>query len=211
MELLPFLTLLRLLVPLTILRWPVFGVLISMYLDMQDFNYLNTDTPDRMSTYQTWDKIMDTYYLAIAFYTSLSWKEVLAKKLSIFFFSWRTLGVIVLLFVHSRGLLLLFPNIFENFFLFYVLFKKFAKNSKLFTSVTVIILVLSSIVIPKVVAEYYLHILLSPSIFNLPRTVITPFFPTTVEDFVIYSLYIGPTITILIWRIIVSRNLTRGV
>ncbi len=200
------LTALRLLVPLTILRWPILGLFASMYLDLQDFNYFTIRSDQDMTTYQTWDKIMDIYYLSIAFYTSLSWKEALVKKLSIFFYSLRALGVIVLFFVHARELLLLFPNVFENFFLFYLLFKRFTNSAKLFTTIPITTIIIASIVIPKIIAEYYLHILLSPSIFNLPRTVITKAFPTTIEDLVIYSLYIGPTIGVLIWRVVVVRT-----
>jgi len=201
------LTVFRLLIPLTILRWPIIGVLASMYLDLQDFNYFTIRTEQDMANYQAWDKIMDIYYLAIAFYTSLSWKETLARKLSIFFFSLRAFGVLVLLFVHSRELLLFFPNIFENFFLFYLLFKTFTNNARLFDNVPATIVILVSIIIPKTIAEYYLHVLLSPPIFNLPRTVITPVFPTSIEDLTIYTLYIGPTIAVLIWRIIAVKKL----
>ena len=200
------LTALRLLIPLLILRWPIIGMFASMYLDLQDFNYWNIQTDQDMANYQAWDKIMDIYFLSIAFYVSLSWKEILAKKLSIFFFSLRAFGVLALLFVHSRELLLFFPNIFENFFLFYLLFKTFTNNARLFTSIPVTIAILASIIIPKVIAEYYLHILLSPTIFNLPRTVITPFFPTSIEDLAIYALYIGPTIAVLIWRILAVKK-----
>lgn len=178
----------------------------SMYLDLQDFNYFTIRTEQDMTNYQTWDKVMDIYYLSIAFYVSLSWKEKLAKKLSIFFFSLRALGVVVLLFIHARELLLLFPNIFENFFLFYLLFKKFTNNAKLFTGVPITIIIIASIVIPKLIAEYYLHILHSPQILNLPRTVITPIFPTSQEGFTLYVLYIGPTIAVLIWRIVSVRR-----
>lgn len=202
MEIIVILTIARLLAPLLILRWPIFGILTSMYLDLQDFNYFTIRTEQDMANYQIWDKIMDTYYLAIAFYTSLHWKETFAKKLSIFFFSYRTLGVIILLFIHARELLLVFPNVFENFFLFYLLFKRFTNNAKLFTGNLVTVIILGSIIIPKLAAEYYLHILLSPPIFGLERTVITPFFPTTQEDLVLYTSYIGSTIAVLVARIL---------
>ena len=205
MDIVIVLTLARLLVPLTILRWPIAGMFLSMYLDLQDFNYFTIHSNQDMTNYQTWDKFMDIYYLTIAFITTLSWKEVLAKKLSIFFYSYRALGVLVLFFVHARSLLVAFPNLFENYFLFYLLFKKFTNNSKVFSSTQVTVIILLSIVIPKLVAEYYLHVLLSPSVFNLPRTVITKAFPTTIEDLVLYSLYIGPTIAVLVWRILATR------
>lgn len=200
------LTLARLLIPLTILRFPIAGVLTSMYLDLQDFNYLTIRTTQDMTNYQTWDKFMDIYYLTIAFLTTLHWKEVFAKKMSILFYFYRALGVLVLFFFHERFMLVFFPNIFENFFLFYLLFKKFTNNAKLFTTLPITTIVIASIVMPKLVAEYYLHILLSPSVFGLDRKVITLLFPTTQEDLVIYSLYIGPTIGVLIWRILIARG-----
>lgn len=200
------LTLLRLLIPLLIFRWPIIGMFASMYLDLQDFNYFTIRNNQDMVNYQTWDKIMDIYYLTIAFYTTLSWKEILAKKLSMLLYSYRALGVAILFFVHTRSLLVVFPNIFENFFLFYILFKRLTNNARLFTSVPITTIILASIIIPKIIAEYYLHILLSPSIFNLPRTVITPVFPTSIEDLTIYTLYIGPTIAVLIWRILATHG-----
>ncbi len=205
------LTFLRLLIPLTIFRWPILGIFASMYFDLQDFNYLTIRTEQDMVNYQTWDKFMDIYYLTIAFITTLRWKEILAKKLSIFLYSYRALGVLILFFFHERFLLVIFPNLFENFFLFYLIFKRFTNNVKLFTSIPITIVIIASIVGPKLIAEYYLHVLLSPSVFNLPRTVITRFFPTTVEDIVLYSLYLGPTLAVLAWRILATRASTRRV
>ncbi len=200
------LTVLRLLAPLLILRWPIFGIISSMYLDFQDFNYFNIQNDNDMKNYQAWDKILDTYYLALAFYTSLSWKETLAKKLSIFFFSYRAIGIAVFLAVQSRLMLLAFPNLFEHFFLFYLLFKKFTNNAKLFTSLPISIIVIISIAIPKLFAEYYVHVLHSPPLLNLDRTVITPLFPATQEGIALYILYIGPAVAILIARILYARR-----
>lgn len=200
------LTALRLLVPLLILRWPFFGIISSMYLDLQDYNYFDIQNDDDMKNYQTWDKILDTYYLTLAFYTSLSWKETLVKKLNIFFFSYRAIGVAFFLVFQSRLLLFAFPNFFEHFFIFYLLFKKFTDNAKLFTNLTVGITITSSIVIPKLFAEFYVHILHSPQVLNLERTIITPLLPTSQEGIVLSTLYIGPAIAVLIVRILYTRR-----
>lgn len=200
------LTLLRLLVPLTILRWPIMGMLASMYLDLQDFNYFTIRTGQDMANYQSWDKIFDTYYLAIAFYVSFSWKDKIAKKLSIFSFLYRAIGVLIFLLVQSRTLLLFFPNLSENLFLFYLIFRHFTKKEQLYTNMKVTIIVVASVVIPKIIAEFYLHVLKSPPIPGLDRTVITPAFPTSQEGLILYSLYIGPAILALIWLILKTRS-----
>lgn len=200
------LSILRFFVPLLIFRFPILGVLASMYLDFQDFNFFDIKTQQDMDSYQVWDKLFDTYYLSIAFLTSLSWKDKFAKKLSIFTFLYRMAGVIIFTFFPFRELFLVFPNLFENLFLFYNFFRRFTKKEKLFTTPKIGLVIILSIVIPKLFAEYYLHVLHAPSIFSLDRIVRFPIFPVTLEDFVLYSLYIGPTISVLIWRIMIARK-----
>ena len=70
----------------------------------------------------------------------------------------------------------------------------------------VAIIVVASVVIPKIIAEFYLHVLESPPIPGLDRTVITPAFPTSQEGLILYSLYIGPAIFALIWLILVVKK-----
>ena len=70
----------------------------------------------------------------------------------------------------------------------------------------VAIIVVASVVIPKIIAEFYLHVLKSPPIPGLDRTVISAAFPTSQEGLILYSLYIGPAIFALIWLILVVKK-----
>jgi hypothetical protein len=150
-------TIARLIIPISILRYPLIGILFAALLDWKDWDFLGVSTDKEMIFYQNWDKVMDLFYLGLAWWTSLSWKDQVAKITSSTLFFIRLAGVPAAFFL-DRGLLLLFPNIFEWFFIFYLLFVTLTKKTKLFTSRIVFILVLSSITIPKLAQEYFMHV-----------------------------------------------------
>ena len=194
------LTLLRLVVPFSILRWPLFGVLVSSILDFNDYYYLKQAGFD-MHQYQIWDKILDTYYLGFAAYTALAWKENLAKRIAIGSFLYRAFGVLIVIFTNTRELLLFFPNFFENFFIFYLVFRLFRKLN-LFISKKVLIIIVSSILIPKLLQEYLMHFAkTSPTkIFDLSELpAIGAFLPRPPDDFVQVILYFTLPVAVFIW------------
>lgn len=200
------LTLLRLSVPITILRWPLFGVLLSSYLDLSDYGYLSHSGLS-MEQYQSWDKILDTYYLAIAAYTCLSWKEVAAKKLAIGSFIYRFVGVTLEIVFNSRGLLFFFPNFFENFFIFYLIFKMFRKQA-LFVSKKVTAIVIMSILLPKLLQEFSMHLVQTPPthIFDLSKIPnIGHYFPRPPETHVQVLMFFALPAIILVWRLWETR------
>jgi len=150
-----FATLVRLLFPLIIFANPFWGVVGSSLLDSLDV-YLN-DFPgiESFAHYQYWDKILDTYYLTLAFIVSLSWKDRLARNLSLFWYTLRTIGVLLFAATGERYWLFFFPNFFECYFLFYLgwryLFKKNPLRSKYFLGIFLLIAGL------KIAQEYVLH------------------------------------------------------
>lgn len=156
------LTIIRITAPLLILRWPLFGVILASYIDYKDFDFLHILTNSQMDFYQEWDKILDTYYLALAWLTSLLWKDKIARLTSAFLFFYRFAGVFLVLFGIDRSLLLFFPNIFEWYFVFYLLFYRITKRAILFISPQVFFLVLFSVTIPKLAQEYFMHVLRNP-------------------------------------------------
>ena len=106
------LTLVRLILPLSILRWPLFGIILAASLDYKDWDFLGVSNDREMIFYQNWDKFMDIYYLALAWFVSLKWQDKIARVTSSILFFWRVLGIPVAFFI-DRSLLILFPNIFE--------------------------------------------------------------------------------------------------
>ncbi|MDO8486947.1 MAG: hypothetical protein Q7S45_01445 [Candidatus Curtissbacteria bacterium] len=156
------LSLIRLLVALSILKWPLFGVLASIYVDINDFDFLHLQNEAQWEAYQVWDKVFDTVYLSFAAFTTLRWKDKLAKKIGIGAFVYRALGVLVFPLVGARNLLIFFPNFFENFFLFFLIFTKFAKGKRLLDSRFDTMVIITAILIPSLAREYFMHVIKTP-------------------------------------------------
>lgn len=125
---------------------------------MLDWDHIGLRTEENFRYYQVWDKVMDTYYLAIAAYTSFAWKDHIARKISLFLFTYRTIGVILFLLSFNRIFLFIFPNIFELFFLFYILYRNITKQSILMNTFKKSSLVLLCLLVPKIAQEYFLHV-----------------------------------------------------
>ena len=109
----------RFLVPLLIPRFPLPAIIACLVLDAADqsiFQAFGFDPPG----YQSYDKAMDVYYLAMAYLSTLrNWASVAAYRVSRFLYFYRLVGVVAFELTHTRALLLVFPNTFEYFFIAY--------------------------------------------------------------------------------------------
>jgi hypothetical protein len=110
---------LRFVVPLLIPRYPLPAVIASLVLDAVDhsiFQAFGYDPPH----YQSYDKAMDVYYLAIAYVSTLrNWTSPSAYRVARFLYFYRLVGVTAFELSGWRALLLVFPNTFEYFFIAY--------------------------------------------------------------------------------------------
>jgi hypothetical protein len=108
---------LRLSIPLAIPRFPLPAILATLVLDGMDqsaFSALGFTT-DR---YEPYDKALDVYYLAIAYVATLrNWDRGPAFKTARFLWYFRLIGVGLFEATEQRWLLLVFPNVFEYFFI----------------------------------------------------------------------------------------------
>jgi hypothetical protein len=145
--------LLRLVVPLTILRWPLAGGLIAMLLDALDVVLIEM-FGGSFDNYPALDKGLDTYYLALEVFVSLRW-EPLLRWTSVALFAYRTVGVIAFEVTQTRWLLLVFPNLFENFYIAYLVLRRVAPAFAITPLRLAGLLVL--LLIPKLGQEYLLH------------------------------------------------------
>ena len=110
----------RFLLPLLIPRYPLPGILASLVLDGVDQTIFQQFTGLALEGYQGYDKALDIYYLSIAYISTLrNWANSFALRVSRFLFYWRLAGVVLFELTHLRWLLLIFPNTFEYFFIFY--------------------------------------------------------------------------------------------
>ena len=150
--------LLRLVGPLLILRRPLTGGLLAMTLDLLDVVIVEQISTGGMGDhYSALDKGLDTYYLSLEAWVAYQWTERLPRLVALVSFFYRLLGVILFELTGTRWLLFVFPNLFENWFLFVAARNRFFPGLALETWPQVLrwLLVLY---IPKLGQEWMLHI-----------------------------------------------------
>ena len=106
--------------------------------------------------YQRMDKWLDIYYLSFEAGVSLRWPNRLARNTSIFLFVYRFIGLVLFEITHARVLFFFFPNLFENFFVYYVFVARFFPKLAP-TNLKQLGLVLFILYIPKFGQEWLLH------------------------------------------------------
>jgi hypothetical protein len=148
----------RFLVPLAIPRFPLPGILAALILDAVDQTIFQQFPDLELEGYQGYDKALDIYYLAIAYITTLrNWSSFLAVRVSRFLFYWRLVGVALFELTQLRWLLLVFPNTFEYFFIFYEAYRLRWNPEQMSKKLLIGAAALIWIVI-KLPQEYWIHI-----------------------------------------------------
>ena len=110
----------RLIVPLFIPRFPLPAILICLVVDAADQTILQKGTDFSLDRYQSFDKALDIYYLAVAYLTVFrNWTNGFAIIVAAFLWYYRLVGVLLFEILGHRWLLLVFPNTFEYFFIAY--------------------------------------------------------------------------------------------
>jgi hypothetical protein len=112
----------RLALPLLIPRIPLV-IVAALVLDGIDNSLLAHFTSVDLGPhgpYQSFDKALDIYYLAIAYLATMrNWTSAPAFRIGRFLFYYRLVGVVAFELFSSRAMLLVFPNTFEFFFIAY--------------------------------------------------------------------------------------------
>ena len=150
----------RLLVPLAIPRYPLV-IVVVLLIDAADQTLLATFTEvDTTETgpYQSFDKALDIYYLAIAYLATMrNWTSDAAFRIAQFLFYYRLVGVVLFELSDSRVLLVIFPNTFEYFFIAYELVRLRYDPSRV--SARAWLLVAAGLwIFVKLPQEYWIHI-----------------------------------------------------
>jgi hypothetical protein len=149
--------LLRLVVPLSIFRWPLAGGIAAMLLDGLDVVLIELIPGGSFGDhYHTLDKVLDTYYLTIELLVALRWKNPYARWPAVALFAYRLVGVVLFELTHRRLMLFVFPNLFENWWLYVVIVQRFFPRLTPRSPKTVAVPLLI-LLIPKMAQEYLLH------------------------------------------------------
>jgi hypothetical protein len=148
---------LRLFVPLLILRFWVTGGIVAMLLDGADV--IITDALDMGGFgdhYAELDKVLDSYYLTLELLVAFGWSNAWARLPAVGLFAYRLVGVVLFEFTEARIFLFIFPNMFENWWLYVVVVMKWFPRAVPHDARTVIIPMLA-LLVPKMAQEYLLH------------------------------------------------------
>jgi hypothetical protein len=147
---------LRLVVPLSILRWPLAGMFLSIAADAVDVMIFEKFGGGFWGdNYHAADKILDVYYLFFAFIVAHKWRDALARRTAKILFLWRFVGFAVFELTGIRAAFFFAPAIFENFYVVWIVILKFAPQFRL-TPLRLAILLLAA-GIPKTAQEYVMH------------------------------------------------------
>jgi hypothetical protein len=153
-----FVVALRFLVPLWIPRYPLPTIIAALIIDGVDQTVFQKYTDLDLTNYQSYDKALDIYYLAIAYLATFrNWGNHFAFELSRFLYYYRLVGVVLFEALYLRALLLFFPNTFEYFFIFYEAVRLRWNPARM---VPVVVLGAASAIwmFIKVPQEYWIHI-----------------------------------------------------
>ena len=102
------------------------------------------------------DKWLDLYYLGLELIIVRRWSEVLPRRAATALFGWRLIGVIAFEISAYRPLLVVFPNLYENVYLYVLIVRRWFP-SLMPRTVPQLIVVLAALAVPKGIQEWVLH------------------------------------------------------
>jgi|GEM_PF-644495 len=153
---------LRLLVPISILRYPLGGFIAALVLDFLShplanmFGFHTDGFGGNYIDYHLIDKPLDIYFMSFALLASRQWQNTLARKTISVIFWFRLAGTVIFMLTGLRAIFFFFPNLFDFFYLYYFIalrrFPSLLPNS--FKKLLIIIIIL---LIPKMAGEYIAH------------------------------------------------------
>ncbi len=145
-------TIVRLAGALPVLRWPFFGAVAAILVDLSDLFLM--DWLGGVRDYQALDKWLDLSYMATFLIAAWRWKGT-PRNVAAGLFAFRILGDILFEATGLRWVLLLFPNVFEFWFLFVAGVKQFRPSYQITPSRAALWLL--PLLAAKELQEYALH------------------------------------------------------
>jgi hypothetical protein len=148
----------RLVVPLFIPAYPLPAILAAMVLDGVDQTIFSATLDSDLAGYQTYDKALDVYYLAIAYVSTIAnWVGGPAFVVGRFLWYYRLIGVALFESTGARWVLFVFPNTFEYYFDAIEAFRV-ARNPIRLTLRAVVITAAFIWIFIKLPQEWWIHI-----------------------------------------------------
>jgi hypothetical protein len=115
---------------LPVLRWPFYGALVAILVDQSDLFMMNLIHLGGVSDYQTFDKYLDQVYLALFLVVAWRWPGI-ERNVALALYVYRFAGFVAFEATGARWVLLLFPNLFEFWFVFIAARREFHLEERL--------------------------------------------------------------------------------
>ena len=144
----------RVVTALPVLRWPLAGGLLAVGGDLADLLLRDLLGIGETVEYQLLDKLLDQVYLALFLVVALRWDGV-ERRVSIALYLFRLVGVILFLVTDERLVLLLFPNVFEPWFLLVALLHH--RREPVRWTASRVVTALAGVTALKMLQEWALH------------------------------------------------------
>jgi hypothetical protein len=101
---------------LPVLRWPFAGALVAIAVDFSDLFLRDYLDLGGLGDYQALDKWLDQVMLALFLAVALRWRGP-ARSIAVALYAFRLVGFVLFELTGERIVLVLFPNVFETWFL----------------------------------------------------------------------------------------------
>lgn len=101
---------------LPVLRWPLAGGVLAVLVDLSDLLLRDALDLGGVGDYQSLDKWLDQVYLGAFLVVAVRWSDP-ARSIAVALFAYRFVGFVLFELTGERLLLLVFPNVFELWFL----------------------------------------------------------------------------------------------
>ena len=142
----------RVLTALPTLRWPFAGALFAVVTDFSDLFLMNAI--GGIEDYQRLDKLCDLAYMLVFLKVALGWAG-LERGVAVVLFAYRMIGEVVFELSGARWTLLVFPNVFEFWFIAVAALHHYRPGAALSRRDAVVAFVL--LLLGKEAQEYFLH------------------------------------------------------
>jgi hypothetical protein len=192
----------RFFIPLAIPRYPLPGILAALVLDAIDQTIFQVFTTLPLDDYQGYDKALDIYYLTVAYVSTLrNWTNLFAVSTSRVLWYYRLLGVTLFELTGARWLLLIFPNTFEYFFIFYELVQ-LRWNPQRLSRRTILRAAAFIWIFIKLPHEFWIHVLQLDATDFLKTTVLGAELSTPWSQVLARNLWVVPALLLLLAAIV---------
>jgi len=102
---------------LPVLRWAFAGALIAIVVDFSDLFFMGVLDLGGLRNYQVFDKWLDLVYMLTFMWVANRWVGP-ERTIAIGLFAFRMIGFVAFELTQARPVLLVFPNVFEFWFVF---------------------------------------------------------------------------------------------